>query len=230
MDTKNKNEMAKRFISTDLFREDWFLELDIEVRLFFIYAITNCDHAGILKANVRAFNALNGTQVGKDTILEQINAEKQRIEKISDTTWFITDFIRFQYGDTLNPANRAHASVIKRLEQQSIDYGAIKPLGSPLLGVKDKDKEKDKDNISIGTPELKDVNERFRSVATSAGYDPNQLNCDAMAERFFEYYESQGWRKANGMPIHKWQPLVSTWFSKEKSNFKGTSKTTRSWD
>jgi hypothetical protein len=232
MDTKNNNEMAKRFISTDLFREDWYLELDIEVRLFFIYAITNCDHAGVLKANVRAFNALNGTQVGKDTILEQINSEKQRIKKISESKWFINDFIKFQYGDTLNPANRAHASVIKILEEEGINYDYVKPLTSPLVGVKDKEKDKDKDKAILygNHPELTDVSERFRSVSTSAGYDPMQVNSDVMAKRFFEYYESQGWKKANGMPIHKWQPLVSTWFSKEKSNFKGTPKTTRTWD
>ncbi len=221
--------MAKRFISTDLFNEDWFLEADIEVRLFYVYAITNCDHAGILKANIKPFNALNGTQLTKDTILQQINEQKQRIEVISDSTWFIRDFVSFQYGQTLNPANRAHASVIKRLNQQSISYGGTKVLGSPLVGVKDKDK--DKDNIlSNSHPDLSEVNECFKSIATSSGYDPNLVKAATMSQRFFEYYESQGWRKANGMPIHKWKPLASTWFSKEKRNFSGTPKSTRTWD
>jgi hypothetical protein len=43
--------MSKRFIDTNLFNDDWFMDLSKDGKLFFVYFITNCDHAGILKLN-----------------------------------------------------------------------------------------------------------------------------------------------------------------------------------
>jgi len=54
--------------------------------------------------------------------------------------WIIIPFIKFQYG-ILNPENRVHNSVIKRLNQIGISKGLVKSL----QGLKDMDKEKDKD-------------------------------------------------------------------------------------
>ena len=44
--------MAKRFIDTEIFNDDWFMELSKDAKLFYIFYITNCDHAGILKLNL----------------------------------------------------------------------------------------------------------------------------------------------------------------------------------
>ena len=43
--------MAKRFIDTLIFDDEWFCELSKDSKLFFIYFITKCDHAGILRFN-----------------------------------------------------------------------------------------------------------------------------------------------------------------------------------
>ncbi len=52
----------------------------------------------------------------------------------------IKGFNEFQYG-TLNPANRVHASIIKRLEK----VGPYKGLIRAVKGPKDKDKDKEKE-------------------------------------------------------------------------------------
>jgi len=137
--------MAKRFISTELISEDWYLDLPSEVKLFFIYSTLKCDHAGFLKVNLRAFNALHETSLTAPEILEAVNAEKVRFRVISDRLWMLEDFIPFQYGSTLNPNNRVHASIISIFEKHGVSLSSIKGLGWGSDGDKDKDKDKDKE-------------------------------------------------------------------------------------
>lgn len=239
--TTNNDIMAKRFISTDLFNEDWLLDCDIEVRLYFVYAFLNCDHAGILRANIRPFNALNGTNLTQDTILSQINADKQRIRKLTESKWYLTDFVEFQYGPVLNPANRAHQSVIDILTENGIMEGANKGLGRGLVGVKDKDKDKDKEYAEVFAgagaenpneiPDLKAITDQFASALSVIGLPPEAMNIQELALKFESYYASQGWRKQSGVFIYKWRPLVTQWVMKEKGNIKTpTKQIKRSWD
>ena len=39
--------MAKRFIETDIWKKSWWRKLPPKIKLFYIYMICNCDHAGI---------------------------------------------------------------------------------------------------------------------------------------------------------------------------------------
>ena len=45
--------MAKRFTDTMKWNEDWYLDLALVDKLFWIYICDNCDHAGIFKPNKR---------------------------------------------------------------------------------------------------------------------------------------------------------------------------------
>lgn len=80
-----------------------------------------------------------------------------RVQKISESKWFIPDFISFQYGE-LNEKNRLHLSVINILNKYGIrTYGS--PLEGPYVGPKDKEKDKeqykvkDKDKVEGGQGE-----------------------------------------------------------------------------
>jgi hypothetical protein len=233
--------MAKRFIDTELINEDWYLDLPSEIKLFWIYALCKCDHAGFLKANLRAFNALHSTAIDADTILKEINAEKERIRVIDERLWWITDFCKFQYGENLNPNNRAHLSVLKRLSQHSVSYGSNMGHDRGMDGVKEKEKEKEKDiekDISNTVtharelPMVEDIHREMQRWCTNAGMDVSQhpANLLELAEKFLNHYDAQGWKRSNGMLIYKWQPLISTWMGKEKSRTFNSNKTTeRKW-
>jgi hypothetical protein len=242
--------MAKRYITTDLFAEDWFLEMSADVKLFWIYSFLTCDHAGFLKANIRPFNALNGTSITLDTALNEINAEKVRIMRVSERVLYLTGFVDFQYGNVLNPSNRVHKSVIDlhvehniTLDKSVVNKAPCMGNDSPLEGVKDKDKDKDIDKVDFTknalaeTPTVEQVVEQFRSIMASVGMDATMLGgCEKLGATFHAHYESQGWVKGNGMAIYKWKPMVSEWIAKEKgrqiSNPKNGEKpkAQRSWD
>lgn len=124
--------MAKRFTDTGKWDKGSFAELPAYTKLIWLYLCDKCDHAGIWDANFGLMSYQLGEQITRNDIL----ALGDRVEWLSESKLFIPGFVEFQYGE-LNPDNRAHLSVIKRLQKE----GACKGLTSPLEGAKDKDKE-----------------------------------------------------------------------------------------
>lgn len=128
--------MAKRLTATEKWVDPWFCGLSSQDKLFWIYLLDNCDHAGIWRINWALVNFhIPGYEYQSDMF-------KERIVEIDKEKWFIPKFIDFQYG-TLNKNNRAHKSVIDILEKYSLGEKMTqpqqpqqppKPLTSPLLG------------------------------------------------------------------------------------------------
>jgi hypothetical protein len=125
--------MAKRFTATEKWDDVWFFELSTEAKMFWLYLLDKCDHAGIWQVNMVIAKAY----LGFTPTLEMV---KDKINVLNQQKWFIPKFICFQYGE-LNPANRTHASVISILKKE----GAYKPLTRGIQGAMDKDKDKDKE-------------------------------------------------------------------------------------
>lgn len=135
--------MAKRFIDTKLFDDSWFLELSNEAKIFFIYFITKCDHAGILdlsKSKLKFETKINSIE----TVLKQF---KNRLIKLRDNYYFMPAFVKFQYRE-LSEKSPAQRSVINRLKEFNLinkNNTVIKQLGKSLQTLQDKEKDKDMD-------------------------------------------------------------------------------------
>lgn len=142
--------MAKRFITTEIFKDSWFMDLPSKYKLFWLFLLTDCTHAGIWQINykVAAFYVGDHLEPGE---CERIF--KERIVKIDNGKyWFIPKFIEFQYGTVLSKSNNALNSVIDSLIKHNLlQYlpnitirEANKQQVSSSSGAKDKEKEKDK--------------------------------------------------------------------------------------
>lgn len=141
--------MANRFTATEKWIDPWFCGLTEKDKLFWIYLVDNCDHAGIWQVNW----PLVGFHI-KDYVFNE-TVFKGRIVKLRDDKWFIPKFIEFQYKTGLNPDNRAHLSVINILKKE----GALKGLTRSLQGRKDMDKD-DKGVVKGGErfdPEVREL-------------------------------------------------------------------------
>ena len=84
---------------------------------------------------------------------------------MEDDKWFLPKFIKFQYGDNLNPKNNVHKSVISLIERYNLYSYLSTPdpdqmLGRPLADAgqeltssypdaKDKDKDIYKDKLQV---------------------------------------------------------------------------------
>lgn len=118
--------MAKRFTSTDIWDEDWFIDLPLDYRLFWFYIKDKCDQAGFFKVNVSSFNSINKSSVSADKAFEFFNKDKQRLRKVNGGLWLIEDFFKFQYGNKLNTQNKMHVGIGKIYTDHGVSLETIK--------------------------------------------------------------------------------------------------------
>lgn len=133
--------MAKRFTDNEKWKDAWFMDLPSKYKLFWLYILDECNHAGVWKVNFKVASFCIGEHLEYSEVKRLL---KDRITILNDENWYVKKFIKYQYKcdiEGLNSKNKAHLSAIKILNE----YDYFKPLTSPLLGVKDKDKDKDKD-------------------------------------------------------------------------------------
>jgi hypothetical protein len=137
--------MAKRFTDSNKWKDTWFQDLPTKYKLFWIYLLDECDHAGLWKPNLRLAIFLIGEDFKEDDLIAQFNG---RIEVTSKGYWFVKKFIDFQYGE-LSESSKPHQSVLKTLKNHEIK-GYTKGIDT----LKEKEKEKDKDIDITNTGEI----------------------------------------------------------------------------
>lgn len=135
--------MPKRFTATELWSEDWFLEMPFEYKLFWYYMLSKCDHAGLFKPNMKTFCMLNNVKITPNEVIEFFNNGKDRIRVISDSVWLIEDFFVYQYGTTFNINNRVHESINAQYKKFGVNLSSIRGLIVVILDLKERPKDKD---------------------------------------------------------------------------------------
>lgn len=141
--------MSKRFIDTGMFSDSWFCELSANAKLFYIYLITKCDHAGIIDLNIKLAEFETGIkQLAKSyqTVSKELG---NRLLRVKDNYYILPKFLKFQYPKGLNTNVKAQLGVINRLNEFGLDLNSLETLSKDLsnsyLTVQDKDKDKDKE-------------------------------------------------------------------------------------
>jgi hypothetical protein len=100
--------MAKRFIDTELFQDPWFMDLSLSGKVMWMYCLTNCDHAGILKWNLKLIQFQTGIR-NMDTVIKELG---NRLLRVSEDYIFIPKFFEFQYPNYPDKKFRAADSAI----------------------------------------------------------------------------------------------------------------------
>jgi hypothetical protein len=108
--------MAKRFIDTGIFDDDWFMELSKDAKLMWLYFITKCDHAGMIKVNERLCKLQTDIK-DLDFVIKQLG---NRLVTVSQHLYFIPKFIEFQYPGFPNSKVRQQASAVDILIRNGI--------------------------------------------------------------------------------------------------------------
>ncbi len=120
--------MAKRFTSTEIWDEDWFLEMPLEYKFFWFYIKDKCDQAGFFKINVNTFNKIHGTQIDSETAIELFNKGKKRLRKVNGSMLLIEDFFKFQYGHKFNTENKVHLGIEKIYTSHGVEIGSLRGI------------------------------------------------------------------------------------------------------
>lgn len=94
-------------------------------------------------------------------------------------------------------------------ESESV-YKEISPNGDIKKGA----------NAPIPTPETKTARFHPPDMAEVKAYFSEKGGTNAQAERFFTYYESNGWRVGKN-PMKKWKAAASGWISRDRDRASG---------
>jgi len=114
--------MAKRFIDTELFEDEWFMDLSKEAKLLWIYCLTKCNHAGILALNKKLCEFQTGIE-DLETVKQELG---NRLITLKEPYIFIPKFLYYQYPKFPNSNVKAQQSALKILEEfDLIDKGSL---------------------------------------------------------------------------------------------------------
>lgn len=200
--------MAKRFTSTEIWSEDWFLDMPNEYKLFWFYVLSECNHAGIFKVNLRSFCSLHGVKVTSKEAVDYFNTGKDRIRVVADGVWLIEDFFAFQYGSTFNPNNRVHESIEKEYKKIGVALTSIRGL----IDLKDRVKDKD---IVVDAPSLDST-----INGTNKNLNGTALEPKPKSEKEIEFEAFQKWVLTNAPQVAKMkEPFTFDQWQKATAEF-----------
>ncbi len=208
--------MSKRFTDSTKWNKQWIRNLDLRHKLFWLYLLDKCDHAGIWDVDLGLAGFQIGAEFDRGEVLTIFGP--QIIELEGGTKWFIPKFIEFQYG-TLNPEVKAHLSAIKILIRHNIDPESLTVsqqlinYSLPLM-VKDKDKDKVKDKYSADFIEFWTAYPRKigKGAALKAWKKAKLPAMAVILNAVEDQKKSRQWQKDSGQYI----PHPSTWINQER--------------
>lgn len=185
---------------TDKWKKRFVRELSPQHKLLWFYILDDCNHAGIWDVDLEVASIRVGFDLTHDNLPSSFG--EKVISFDNGDKWFIPEFIDFQYGE-LNPNSNVHKSVIALLEKYNLE-GYLK--GSQGVQSTLNNKDKDKDIVKAKAKVKRFVKPTIEEVADYC----NERNNDVDAEKFYDYYSSNGW-KVGKNAMKDWKASVRTW-------------------
>lgn len=209
--------MSKRFIDTELFSDEWFCDLSKDGKLFWVYFITSCDHAGILKLNEKLIKFQTGINT-LETVIKELGNSLIRVNK---EYVFCPKFLKFQYPDFPKSNVKQQEGAIKILKSHGVwdeEKNSYLTVAKELPNSYDNDNDNDNGNDKKGgkggkqifaPPTLEDV----IAFAKEKGF-PEEI-----AKKAFEYYSLADWHDSKGNKVKNWKQKINTvWFTDENKS------------
>ena len=185
---------------TDKWKKRFVRELSPQHKLLWFYILDDCNHAGIWDVDLEVASIRVGFDLTHDNLPSSFG--EKVISFDNGDKWFIPEFIDFQYGE-LNPNSNVHKSVIALLEKYNLE-GYLK--GSQRVQSTLNNKDKDKDIVKVKAKVKRFVKPTIEEVTDYC----NERNNDVDAEKFYDYYSSNGW-KVGKNAMKDWKASVRTW-------------------
>lgn len=138
--------MAKRFIDTNLFNDEFFMNLSKDSKLFYIYCFTNCDHAGIIKLNKKLCSFQTDIK-DLDNCIKELSNRLVTVSKDLDNIYFLPKFLIFQYPNFPKSKVKQQESALKILNEYGIDYNSYITVSKELPNYYDNGN--DNDNVNV---------------------------------------------------------------------------------
>lgn len=201
--SKKRNSMPKRLTDTAKWRDPWFRKLSPELKCLWNYICDDCDLTGVWKCDFEMASFIIGKELTDSEAFSLLNSGKERIIQLYTGYWLINDFISFQYG-VLGFNSPIHKKVISLIESHRVSIGypmGIDTLSIPCNKNKKENNNKDLKDISKTKPsDLLEVKQFFKN--------------DTEANKFWNHFQSNGWKVGGKAPMKDWQAAARNWISR----------------
>jgi hypothetical protein len=219
--------MSKRFVDTGLFDDDWFMDLSKDGKLLWVYFITKCDHAGMIKIN----NKLCKLQTGITDLEKTIKELSKSLVTVEQDLFFIPKYISFQYPGFPNSKVKQQESALNILENFELYKDGKITVSKELSNsyVNDSVNVIVNDSVIVKgggkkfvAPNIEEVIEYFKENGFS----------EDLAKKAFNHYELGHWKDTNGKQVLNWKQKINiNWFKEEnKESKKDTKKDRNYWE
>lgn len=182
----------KRYRDTNMWDEDWYIDLSNEHKFFWQYVLDTCNHAGIWKPNLKKFEFVTGWKINIESFMSEINQYKERIIHLSNGKYWVLDFVAFQQGKRLGIKNNCHRGILKELAANGIHTQNVRGLISVNLeGITEEQKQLITPinlELSCGQVEANEGSRRpnsnstSNSISTDNGKSNEMLDIEALWE------------------------------------------------
>lgn len=156
--------MSKRLTDTEIWEQDWYIDLPNKYKLLWNFIKDKCDDCGVWRPNKSLLQRIIGEPINLDEFLTFINiGGKERIRILQNGRWFLVEYFFFQYGDKFNPKSPVHRGALKRLLQNNLHPKELSYLHIGNL-------------VNIDIQELKEIGYQkgIDSITKAYGYDSNR--------------------------------------------------------
>lgn len=206
--------MAYRYSDTTKWQDEWFVDLTAIEKLLFLYLCDNCDIAGFCELSYRkiAFDLNSKESEIKGAIK---GLERGIVVSDNEKCVLVKNFIKHQKNLPINPENKSHQGILKRVENYIIkfsrldlDYelgyltkGAMKPLERGTGNT---------NGICNGKAStIEDREKKFKEQLypyTKYAKNPDGLYSSEMIKSFFSY-----WKEPNKSKSKMRFEMEKTW-------------------
>lgn len=162
----------------------------------------------IMWKTVKAFDEMNVQKYSSTSEARQQAGRKGAEKRWKSYSKAIDDNSKNSKCHFANSKNSLSVSESES-ESESV-YKEISPNGDIKKGA----------NAPIPTPETKTARFHPPDMAEVKAYFAEKGGTNAQAERFFTYYESNGWRVGKN-PMKKWKAAASGWISRDRDQASG---------
>lgn len=197
--------MKRVFTDADIYEDEWYMDLTTDQKLFWDYICRRAEY-GFWKPNKGLAEFQLKIKIDFQKMLRAFNAGKERIKVLENGRWFIPSWVPFQYKG-LSMDCKAHKPIYEfyRANYPYLYDSYLIAIGNLQEKEMDKDMEKEKKGVVRGKPTIEEVKAAF-----------GEKGFPAEAERFFDYYEANGWRVGRN-PMKNWRSAVANWLRNGKS-------------
>ena len=223
--------MAKRFIDTNMFKDDWFSDLDNDQKLFFIYYICTCDHAGIFKFNKRLIEF----EIRCNDAKIMIESLHERIIHIKNDIYWMPKFFIFQYPNFPDKQFNSAISAFKSLKYNKIPIDIInsyltlnEDLTNSYLTVAQVLPNTYGNGNGNGNIIINEYSKEIPTMEEFKKYCKQKGYIEHIGETAWNYYNNLGWKDKNGNQVKNWKnKLIENWFKEIHKEVKGSKNLAR---